>query len=815
MKNILKLLLYILSLSLLSACGDASSKKWRLNNKNLTSDEVASLKAAIFVKEKIEEQNTWKDLEGYAWAGILRFFPEEAKKCTEFNGWNKLDGSNWVTLLSEGTRFEKKCNEFAGWRLMSSEDWIRLISSQPKYLEKADKENVWDKFTNKNWMYVIKSNSQELKRKCEELNAWNKLKKDDWVDLLAFNSKIKQIAKEFDVFKKLTPSDWINLISVNPEYTDLMRQECPIDKLPIKELIRLYCLQPKLRNDIFQLNKIDIDLANGIEHIYKQFGENGSNLSSKELIVAIKIFPELKKRINEETFVRYDVNSWSEILVADKDIYECISKKYAYLVSWKEFNLSDWVKILDKRDLLFEMFKRYIDIKKLSYSEIRRALNDASLFNLSTFEKYDFWKDFTEDQYASLIKDDGDLFSGMLSLAGAMSGKPIRSIHDAELAINTIDNKWKETLEETLFGGGNPEGVKAISYGDIEKLSGELKNMENSTNAKIIYDRTYIIKKAKENNIIEKFSDEHWKYLNETKNSEEIMKEYFLLHEKDKDLSKIIPDLLTFKNIKKYNLWRKLTPEQYINLNLGSYFSDNTNFNDFFNAINENKLWETFDSETKVKLFMKFSFFSRSMDLSVWAKAIPPEFWSEIFAKEERELTRCNHRYYNYPLIKHFDFSKMSSLDFLKLIKVFYENAYKDREAVVDSNHPSVVQILHPRIVHIADAFDVNRLSKEDLLELLKYDIYLSYVESKSGKIYCPKLHDFTAKDWIDLHNRYKNSHHGYKDIYEKDELRKAFNKMAKISNFSDSDKKELEKIGLHIFSDSEKIELEKKKIDF
>ncbi len=860
----------------MSACGDSGSKKWRLDNKELTQDELAKLKFAIVFKEKIEKENCWGDLSGENWVGLLFYFPEESKRCSQFNGWNKLGGSDWANLLSGETRFEKECDKFSGWKMMSNENWIELLSAQPKYMQKATEYKVWETFSNKDWIYAVKLKKNDLIKKCDDLNGWEKftnkdwkdiikskdselLKKCDkangwkkldikdweelllndislssnadkydvlksfslsvwknlitknekfidiaknkkildsidnatWIDLIISNPKLLSIAKEKEILKKFTPTDWSNLISANPEYINLMKKEASLDKLPNKELIRLYCLQPKLRNDIFSLNKIDVDVAKTVERIYKRFGENGSDLSPKELIVVVKIFPELKKQITEKTFESYNINSWCDILVGDKDIYEIISKKCAYLIPWKKFTFSDWVEILDKRDVLFESFKRYIDVKKLSYGQIRQALDKASISNISTFEKYNFWKDFTKAQYIPLIKDEMGMMLGLQALAGAMSGKRIRNIDNFKSAINSIENIEKNIAEKLIFEG------------DIEGANNELKSMTDNIKDGKNYDRSYIIKMARDNGIFKQFSDADWKDLckydyerynwdrkyhaneEDVKKAKEVSKEYFLLHEKDSDCSKYIPELLTYENIKEYNLWKKLSQKQYINLDLqvehheDDYVKKTKNqYIGFFNAINENNLFDSFDNNTKGSLLRKVSPFISEQgfgDITIWTSKIPVEIWVDIFSE--------GYRSYNN-LCKYCDFSKMKSSDFVRIIKSYYERYKSDKE-----NNRPITNRVHKGIAEIVKSFDLNKFDKKELLEVLKYDIYLAKLNSKG---YYNTLSEFTAKDWIELRLHLEKL--GDKGVLFA--LESAFKKMASLSSFSDSDKKELESKG-------------------
>lgn len=145
MKNLLKYIFLGLAVSFLAGCGDSGSKKWRLDNKELTADEVANLKIAIAFRDEIIQKNEWAKLNGDFWSDILVFFPEEAKRCRELKGFEKFDGSNWANLLAEEPRFEKDCEKNRGWEAISPKDWIKLLKKQPNYLSKAKQLNAFER----------------------------------------------------------------------------------------------------------------------------------------------------------------------------------------------------------------------------------------------------------------------------------------------------------------------------------------------------------------------------------------------------------------------------------------------------------------------------------------------------------------------------------------------------------------------------------------------------------------------------------------------------------------------------------------------
>lgn len=455
MKNLLKYIFLGLAVSFLAGCGDSGSKKWRLDNKELTADEVANLKIAIAFRDEIIQKNEWAKLNGDFWSDILVFFPEEAKRCRELKGFEKFDGSNWANLLAEEPRFEKDCEKNRGWEAIPTKDWIKLLKKQPNYLSKAKQLNAFERFTAENWRDVISSKDALLLKECDASNGWKTLKANDWVVLLknkaidenlaekhnAFatlslsdwtalilsdkknidlakkhnvyskldnatwakliskNLTFSEIAEKEGVFEKFTPNEWNMLFISNPEFAAVAKKSKALEKYSKTDLIKLYVLQPKLRNEIFALNKININFAKQIEILYSKF-KNNYKLKAEELVILSSIFPELLDSLSEQSFRHYGTHSWAIILEkGHQSLFKEISEKYAYIVPWKDLNFVDWCKILDTKPELIGAFKNNVKISELSGWTVMNAIEAANGFGFSTFEKFGFWNQFTIDQY--------------------------------------------------------------------------------------------------------------------------------------------------------------------------------------------------------------------------------------------------------------------------------------------------------------------------------------------------------------------------------------------------------------------------------
>lgn len=835
---------------LLSACGDSGSKKWRLDNKNLTQSEVAALKVASAFKDDIAQRNGWADLDGAQWADMLAFFPEESKKCAKLEAWNKLNGADWARLLSEEPRFGTECDKRAGWKTMASKDWIRLLIAQAEFISKADEHNAWEAFAPTDWEGALLSGCEALKKQCDKRKAWEKFDKktwtallssdmrfaddadiygawklldrenwltlfakddkfigiakrenffetldiDAWISLVEANGKLKDVAEECGVFGKMTPMDWANLLSKDLKYMDIFKSVNSLDKFSDRELIRLYCLQPEIRNEIFALQRIDMDTAKHIEKLRNSFGKDGRNLDAKSLLAVLAVFPELKGAIHTETFQRYNAENWVELLKnARADLYGVISAKFAYLVPWKKFTFSDWVELLDRNQDLEGIFRQNVNLKELTYPDIKRALIKASVNRLDAFEKYDFWKDFTKEQYISLINDKGSETLGMVAFLEHMSGQKIRSAEDMEQAVDNIDSKINTALEKTIFedtGTGLKDLQDAVST-------------PSKTKEKRIYDSNYIVEMAKKHNILAQFSDDDWRVViyetpevagdangikrqqhfrilrgknydsssreeKEIAKTETLLNEYFKMHAEDPDCEKMIPEFLYFENLKKHSLWGKLSPSQweipaYVALmngfpnndlrfvKLGRFKEDSADkLAELFKHMNENSMWKKFSPRQETRMLRLTFPFSENESFGkfpIWENEISNEAWKDFFCAIPSMIDRRDGTKGIEACVRRCDWKKMTPAD---ITEIFGSLKSEMRDGELSPVRRTLTR-------NIMEAFDADRLSPGELLECLKVNLYAA--EKESDKDYYPAaMKNFTAQQWAELKESHKNS---------------------------------------------------------
>lgn len=218
MKTIIKLFLLITTLSIVG-CGDSGSKKWRLDNPNLTEAEKTEFSKAIQRKTEIEQKNSWRILDGKEWTYLLTYFPELEDKCDELKAWNKFLPEYWATLISEDIRFvktfEKKSLTGYGW--FDGNDWNIILSKCPNLIKKADKAKVWDKYKGKDWLNNILSNNKILVERCDKYNGWDRLSIEEWIILTLKSDKHRDKLFQYVSSDKLTKENWIKLFSQSLE----------------------------------------------------------------------------------------------------------------------------------------------------------------------------------------------------------------------------------------------------------------------------------------------------------------------------------------------------------------------------------------------------------------------------------------------------------------------------------------------------------------------------------------------------------------------------------------------------------------------
>lgn len=662
-----KAILFLTCAILFSGCGDSGSQKWRLDNPSLTAEEVGILKEAIEKHENIKRNNSWTSLNGKEWSSILTFFPSERKKCLNAKGFEKFDGSNWAQLLAEEPRFKEDCEKNRGWEMIPTNEWVELLKKQPNYISKAKYLNVLKKFSAENWRNIILSKNPVLLQECDTLNGWEALKSNDWLALISSDEKyidyakkknafpkfdnaawvksilenptFSQIAEKEGIFEKFSPKEWNILFISNPEFAAVAKRAKALEKYSKIDLIRLYALQPKLRNEIFALNKIDLDFAKQIEILHNRFANRGL-LNAEEIIVLSSIFPEIFDSLSEQSFSYYDIKDWKIALAKSPLFFKKISEKFAYLVRWKEFSFSDWCEILDTNPSLIGAFKNNVKIPDLSVADITKAMTSAEFKGYYSLDTFDIWSQFTPEQYVGILSGQGGV-AAMMGLIENISGVSINSAEDIQIAKYKIEQKQKSAAEKMVFGGD-----WAKEY--LELFPQPKREPKN-------YDKKFIISKAKENGIFAKLTEAQWEILlgDINKRKDEalllLIKEYLSLGKQYPTITQKLVDCANYDVISKFNLWDKLNPNGWIavifniirNSKSSSALKEVLHILDSLNAI------ENFEEPDCFKLIALCATVINSneqttsvkdfKDLSLWNK-IPKKAWGLYFCIAEPNL---------------------------------------------------------------------------------------------------------------------------------------------------------------------------------
>lgn len=696
MKNLLKYIFLGLAVSFLAGCGDSGSKKWRLDNKELTADEVANLKIAIAFRDEIIQKNEWAKLNGDFWSDILVFFPEEAKRCRELKGFEKFDGSNWANLLAEEPRFEKDCEKNRGWEAIPPKDWIKLLKKQPNYLSKAKQLNAFERFTAENWRDVISSKDVLLLKECDASNGWKTLKANDWVVLLknkaidenlaekhnAFatlslsdwtalilsdkkyidlakkhnvyskldnatwakliskNPTFSEIAEKEGVFEKFTPNEWNMLFISNPEFAAVAKKSKALEKYSKADLIKLYVLQPKLRNEIFALNKINLDFAKQIEILHRK-ATSGQTLNAEQFTVLSSIFPEFLDSISENSFSGYGLEDWKIALGKSPSFFKKISEKYAYLVPWKNLSFADWCEILDTNPDLTGTFKNNVKISELSVTDITKALTNARFKGYYTLDTLDLWSQFTPDQYFGLLSNQGGM-AAMIGLMENLGGVSINSVEDMQTAMYNFKQKEKRAANMALLNG-DMSGYEEL----FPKPKREPRN----------YDDKFIISKAKQNGVFAKLTEEQWgilfQRLSDKKDEKQnlLIKEYFSLEKQFPSITQKLVGSNNFTIISENKLWNNLNKNQWVNFianTIKKYKSEQTEeisnqIQQTLSIFDSSNIIEKFDQKYTIYFLKDCATIFDGMNatgliedfkkLSLWNK-IPKETWMLYFCSE-------------------------------------------------------------------------------------------------------------------------------------------------------------------------------------
>ena len=728
-----KVILFLTCALFLSGCGDSGSQKWRLDNPSLTAEEVGILKEAIEKHENIKRNNSWTSLNGKEWSSILTFFPYERKKCLNAKGFEKFDGSNWAQLLAEEPRFEEDCEKNRGWEMIPTNEWVELLKKQPNYISKAKYLNILKKFNAENWRNIILSKDPVLLQECDTLNGWGTLESNDWLALISSDEKyidsakkknvfskfdnaawvksilenptFSQIAEKEGIFEKFSPNEWNILFISNPEFATVAKKAKALEKYSKIDLIRLYVLQPKLRNEIFALNKIDLDFAKQIEILHNRFA-NQRLLNAEEITVLSSIFPEILDSLSEQSFSYYDIKDWKIALAKSPLFFKKISEKYAYLVPWKKFSFSDWCEILDANSDLLNAFKSNIKISELSIEELARAIIKCENWSYISFDKFKFWTQLTPEQYAILLSERDIMAFPVLSL--------VPNAHDS--LKNKLIVDWRHKDKQKVI-----EKKQSFS----REWSGYLELFPQAKREPKNYEGKFIFLKAKENGIFAKLTEAQWKILLKdiSKRKDEALllsiEEYLLLGKEYPIITRQLADSGNYDVISKFNLWNKLNSEQWSDVIFNTAKSNKSSSKlwEVLHILDSLNTIEKFDESNYLKLIAscaniidsneQITSVENLKNLSIWNK-IPKKAWSLYFCIKEPNL------FY----IEKSDVKNWDKAETISLIKT-----YRNRDRRIETCPPE----------SFAKIVNINSLNPQEARNAILYNtFYYDYYDKKS-----------------------------------------------------------------------------------
>lgn len=438
MKNLLKKLILSLVIASLVGCSDFGSKKWRLDNKKLTADEVSMLNDAIKFKKHINENKAWEKLSGKDWAYLLVFFPEETKKCEKSNAWQKFSNVDWANLLSNDISFKEKFEKvFAGKRnpyeIFTARDWITILEKQPDFMEVAENSKVWENFTSQDWLLVIQSKNSIIKSKCDEKNGWSKLSFSDWVKLL---SKDNIYSKQFfnaQISHNLTADNWKDLIKIDKSFMQKCNKSGALKKFTPVDLL-----------EIIDKNNVDL-ISNELD--WKKFNLKNSKLrgNNEKLLNTVTQKPYIFEKIPEEVIESMNSQCWVKILLADPTLAKYANK---YDI-WKDFVFSDWNNLLSANRDFTEIFLRNEPWKKWSDSNKKRLWNEIAKGN-PALEDLKNKNSMSLKEWINAINKDPSLFAEFEKFSKPQD-LPARS-WVSMLIKNPSLSKYAEKYNITFFG---------------------------------------------------------------------------------------------------------------------------------------------------------------------------------------------------------------------------------------------------------------------------------------------------------------------------------------------------------------------------
>ncbi len=402
MKKILKRLSFVCLLLCLSACSENTSKKWQLDNPDLTQEERASLQEAIYKRNEVEARNSWLGLNGEQWGYFLLYFPELAKKCDELNSWHKLRSEDWVRLIAEDIRYHKKFeyqyrNNHNPFSLLKSKDWVVLINAHPQFEEDLEKSFMMENFNMWDWKVFLLSGNENLINKCYTYNGFKSFDVKTWVELLGKDTKYSENFYKAMDFARLEPFYLEKLFAIDDSFVIKAVDLGVFSKVNLSSVLKVMQENPDRLRVLFEnINWVDF-----------LKGDNTLASRKKRFLEILKANPILLEKCPKSYLSSLDSASWAALLSA-KGTHISIANNY---VQWGKLSAKNWIDFL----LLGDVYvNKFIELKawkpwgyhaKKGLADIVKAMPDSK-----ELEAISLMLNRTKEEWFELAKKDPTQF---------------------------------------------------------------------------------------------------------------------------------------------------------------------------------------------------------------------------------------------------------------------------------------------------------------------------------------------------------------------------------------------------------------------
>lgn len=402
------------------------SKKWRMDNTNLTEIEREEFSQAIQYKTEVESRDSYEALSGDDWTYLLVYFPELANKITELKRWGHISTNNWATLLASDVRFEKQFNKHFlgnGYSFFGVDEWLIILKKQPNLIKKADKIGIWKNLEGKAWAKLILVDKKDLIKRCDKNKGWNKLSVNDWIVITIKTDKHRDKFFKYVNSKNLTKKDWIKLFSQYIEgdlsYFLSMKESEAYFKL--KDKIRetkdslLSAQYEKECSEIIKVEKYSKEFS---DILIAEAKKNNlfTSFSTKEILISMKgnsifkeeLLPYLKwEKVFDTTDPLKDYRAiFFNLIVENPSLLEQCPLKYL-----ESITKGEWLDFLSKNYDVIKYADKINIWNKLDFSEWSSLLKNNQKYVIKFIENkpWELWDiNKAKDLWNILIKDNPD-----------------------------------------------------------------------------------------------------------------------------------------------------------------------------------------------------------------------------------------------------------------------------------------------------------------------------------------------------------------------------------------------------------------------